>query len=368
MAAGTVVTVSPPDPDFAASHEGVTLAALGRMLAALTGYGLAGEYAPGLVYQAPVYFLPKHTLVHEEARALGIRGVDDLFGGVVPHALLATKVITHELVDEAAAAPEGWSPALARAVREAVLPGFTAFSLPDAFRAGVQLLAQGPVRLKDPQSAGGRGQAVIESAAQLERLLQTLESAALARHGLVLERDLRTVQTVSVGQIAVGGLVAAYHGRQRTTVDNDGCIVYGGSDLTVVRGDFATLLALELADEIRTAILQAMQYDRAAIAHPRMVLSRRNYDVAQGVDAAGRWYSGVLEQSWRAGGASGPELAALLMLRAEPTRLRVRVSSVEAFGSGLEPPPGALVHFQGVDRLRGPMTKYTLVHDDETAP
>jgi hypothetical protein len=65
----------------------------------------------------------------------------------------------------------------------------------------------------------------------------------------------------------------------------------------------------------------------------------------------------VLEQSWRIGGASGAEVAALEAFRADPGLRAVRASTVEIYGEA-EPPPNATVYFQGVDERDGPMTKY----------
>ena len=95
----------------------------------------------------PVYLIPSDTLVGtERARALGIKGRDDLFGGVVPHAFTATKALTHLLVGPDAQAPPGWSCAFGRQVRDVVLSGFTAFTPEDAREAGGRLLRCGPVR------------------------------------------------------------------------------------------------------------------------------------------------------------------------------------------------------------------------------
>ena len=60
--------------------------------------------------------------------------------------------------------------------------------------------------------------------------------------------------------------------------------------------------------------------------------SRSNYDVAQGVDDEGVWRSGVLEQSWRIGGASGAEIAALQMFRDQPRLRWVQASTHEIHG------------------------------------
>ena len=79
-------------------------------MAALKGYAFGGQHEPQRHYSGPVYLVPSDTLVGlEAARALGVNGEQDLFGGVVPHAFVATKVITHPLVTERAQSPAGWS-------------------------------------------------------------------------------------------------------------------------------------------------------------------------------------------------------------------------------------------------------------------
>jgi hypothetical protein len=95
------------------------------------------------------YVVPTSTVVGiGHARSLGIRNEQDLFGGVVPYPFVGTKSITHPLVAPDARAPHGWSHAFGRDVRRAVLDGFSAFSVDDAVRAGRDLLARGPVRIK----------------------------------------------------------------------------------------------------------------------------------------------------------------------------------------------------------------------------
>jgi hypothetical protein len=360
---GGVVTYSPAAPDRAHSHEAATWAAISRTLAALKGYGFAGEYDSSRRYPGRLYFVPSDTLVGvEAARELGIRTEDDLFGGVVPFPFAATKAITHPLVEVDAEAPEGWSHGFAQRVRGAVLPGFTAFTLRGARGAAARLLELGPVRIKPARGSGWRGQSVAAGPAELEAALDAIDAAGLAHHGVVLEQNLTDVTTYSVGQVRVGGKLATYCGTQWATTDNRGAAVYGGSDLIVVAGDYDVLLGLEFAREARLAVAQARVYDAAATqGFPGLFASRRNYDVARGRDAGGRWRSGVLEQSWRVGGASGPEAAALDAFRADPGLRAVRAWCVEAYGTNKVPPAGAIVHFRGVDGRAGPITKYTLV-------
>jgi hypothetical protein len=194
------------------------------------------------------------------------------------------------------------------------------------------------VRVKPVRATGGRGQAVVSDAAALDAALGAVEAAELSEHGLVLEEDLAGVTTYSVGQVRVAGLVASYCGTQRLTPDNAGEAVYGGSELLVARGGFEALAGLGLPEEARLAVEQARIYDAAAAdCFAGMFASRRNYDVARGLDAEGRWRSGVLEQSWRIGGASGAEVAALEAFRAEPALRAVRAATVELYGRTCRP-------------------------------
>ena len=93
-----------------------------------------------------------------------------------------------------------------------------------------------------------------------------------------------------------------------------------------------------------------------------MFASRCNYDVAEGCDASGRQYIGVLEQSWRIGGASGAEVAALQALKDDPTLQTVCASTTEVHGPGVAVPEGAILYFSGVDDHLGPITKYAELH------
>ena len=363
---GVVVAYVPDQKAHASKHERITQAEFARRLAALKDYDVGGLYDPSEHYCGPVYFVPSNTLTAQQAAPLGIRGPDDLFGGVVPHAFVATKVISHPLVAPDAAAPPGWNPAFGAQVGDAVLPGCAVFSREDARRAGLRLLASGPLRIKPVRATGGHGQSVARDAAELQQRLDAMDSGEIESHGLVLEENLSDVRTFSVGQVMVGGLTATYYGLQRLTRNNRGAEVYGGSDLTVARGDFDDLLAQEPPPEVRLAIEQARRYNAAVIAcFAGFFASRNNYDVLLGRDAAGRLRSGVLEQSWRLGGATGAELAALEIFRSQPGRTRVRASAIEIFGESPPPPPHATVYFRGVDPRAGRLTKYTVIEPDD---
>lgn len=362
MPRGAVVTLANRARD--PKHEKAVHEHLAKRLAAVKGLTFLGEYDQAIEYSHPLYFVPSGTIIGTDAaRELGLDDEEDLFGGVVPQGFIETKAITHPLVRPDADAPRGWSRDFAARVSGSVLPGYSVFSLDDAREAGRRLLHEGSLRLKPVRATGGRGQERINTEQQLDDALEHVDAKEMAQYGLVLEANLEHVTTFSVGQIRVAGRTLSYYGTQRLTPDNSGETVYGGSDLVVSDGDFEALLKLDLPEKARLAVMQAQVYDDAASACFRgFFASRRNYDIAQGVDGRGRACSGVLEQSWRIGGASGAEIAALeTFIKGE--RGAVRASTVEVYGESQIVPPGATVLFRDEDADVGFITKYVVVED-----
>ncbi|VVQ36231.1 hypothetical protein PS943_04720 [Pseudomonas fluorescens] len=314
-------------------HEVETNRALARWLAQILGLKYGGSYDPERHNGRDLYLLPTQTLVGAAAaRQLGVKGPEDLWGGYVDHDFICTKAISHGLRNKNAHAPEGWSPLFSERVRSVVLDGLSVFSMDDARPAAEHLLYSGPIRIKPIHACAGRGQEVIKSLDQFDTILARSEAKALFTEGVVLEQDLDHVITHSVGQSFIGDTVLSYCGDQYLTEDGQGEQVYGGSNLLVVRGHYDDLLELELPDDVQLAIRQAQVFDRAADeAYPGFYASRRNYDIAQGVDSNGKQRSGVLEQSWRMGGASSAEVAALQSFVNDPGMRAIRVSSVETY-------------------------------------
>ena len=355
-----VIYLSRPD-DSLRTHEGTTLVAVADAIARLKHYRFAGRWDESHRQSGRIFFVPDETLLAPEARQLGIGSADDLFGGVVPYSFVRTKAITHSLVGGNAERPEGWSDVFAGRIRDVVLPGYTAFSVRDAEHAAAVLLTDGCVRVKKSLAAGGQGQQRFQTSAELTAALEKLPADELREYGLVLETDLADVATLSIGQVTLDDMTMTYHGTQRLTTDNEGRSAYGGSDLVCVRGGWSALDRLPLPHDIRHGVAQAKVYDEATCEYPGFMASRRNYDVGQGLDSQGRWRSGVFEASWRVGGATAAEVAALAAFMEDAAVDVINASSVLAFGEEIEPPPGARVHFKGDDPELGPMIQYSLV-------
>ena len=367
MTGGIVVQYPETRGDDPASHEAMTRAAMSRKIAKLKGYEFVEKYDPAMRGESHVYFVPDDTLTVAHARNLGIVSEDDLFGGVVPFPFVATKTITHPLVDADAYVPAGWSHRVSQRMQDVALPGYAAFSIADARRAGARMLERGAVRVKPARGIGGNGQFKVSDLAALEEVLERMDPTELAQFGLVIEQNLEDVTTYSVGSVHVSGQTVTYCGTQRLTTNSHGAEVYGGSDLLVARGNFDALLALDLGPEIELAVSQAREYDAAASdGFAGFLASRRNYDVVRGSDADGKQLAGVLEQSWRIGGASPAEMAAFEAFKTDSKLRAVRASSIEVYGEH-EPPPEAIVHFGGVDARVGRIVKYSLIEPYENA-
>jgi len=359
------IAVAFPCRPNAPPHEQASHDCLARKLAALLGLRFVEAYHPdrhmGL---EGIYYVPADTLIAtatsgHTAPLPGVRNEGDLFGGMAPHPFIGTKAITHPLAHARSKAPKGWSYQFGIAIKSAVLRGATAFTVGDALSAGEKLLSHGAVRVKAVNGTGGRGQCTVRDRAHLIEVVERHDPLELANAGLVLEEHLDDVETFSVGRVQVGGLVVTYVGHQELTRDNSGALVYGGSALRLVRGDWDALAALECTQAERKAIKLARIYDEAAFrCYPSLYASRRNYDVARGIDGAGKLRSGVLEQSWRAGGASFAEVCALEFFTAEPDARTVRAFTAERFGPDQQAPSSAQLIYQNKDPQVGWITKY----------
>lgn len=352
------------------SHEMASINFVAERIAALLSCSYVGEYKfnrnnQKIHHDSKFYFVPNETLLASEAVALGIDGPSQLFGGCVPYSFIADKCITHTLIDNASSFPVGWSNNFPESVRHVTLRGFTAFSKADALIAAEELLKYGELRLKAPLSRGGNGQRVVNTLDEAEVFLRTLDKESIADRGIVLENNLSDETTRSIGTVTIGTTQISYCGSQVTTFNSRGDSVYGGSSLRAVRGGFNNLLRLHWSKEEIIAIAQAMIYDFAAdTCFDGFFASRRNYDVAQGNDADNQFCSGVLEQSWRIGGASPAEIAAIESFAKDPELISVRTSCREVHAI-CDVPEKSAIYFRGPDDDVGHITKFVKVDEHE---
>ncbi|RXQ99132.1 DUF3182 family protein [Pseudoxanthomonas composti] len=344
-----------------APHEHASLMHFATRMAVLLGGRVDAQAQRG-------YFIPIETLTQEQAEAAGISEERQLFGGVVPMPFVATKLISHGLWPGGeGGAPQGWNPALGEALGEAVLPGYSVFTANDLQAAVEALLATGPVRCKLAHARGGNDQKVVTDAASLQAWMQALRAEDIAA-GVVVEIDLFPADTFSVGCVRVPGHEIAYFGTQRNIRTPRGSTVYGGSQLRVVRGGLEALKSAQLPNGGEEAVRCVQRYEAAIEqAYPAMFASRRNYDLVRGRDGEGRLRCGVLEQSWRFGGASMAEMLAMEALAVQAPPASVDAWTYETYDS--EPvPERAVVYFQGEVAGAGFLTKYAMVMPHGSQP
>lgn len=340
-------------------HKQVALANIGRKLANLKQCAFIDDPKFNEWSNCSgFYYLPSRTLSLDQAPAhVADWTVHDLLGGIVAHAFISTKLISHPLFEPEAVAPHGWSQDFPAQIRNYVLPGFSVFSADEFITAGQLLLEAGPLRVKAAYAEGGSDQCVLTNVKELVALCDQLPAEALTR-GYVLEENLADTRTYSVGQLWSDGHLISYFGEQRLTKDNNGHETYGGTTLEAVPGDW-NALQQHIADPAATQIiLAACEYDRCAHDILHITSSRRNYDVITGTDARGQVKTAVLEQSWRAGGATAAELLALEALTQDPSLVAVRAASYEMFGGMEFDDADIFISFRGDDPNEGPMTKY----------
>ncbi len=339
-------------------HERATLGWIAAQVARILELPFDG-FADALPSpQDDAFLVPQETLDAGAAARWGVVEASDLLGGVVPAAFVATKLITHGLVAADAAAPAGWNAALGAQLQAVTVPGFSVFAGGDLLRAAATLLASArAVRIKLADGIGGGGQFVVCDLDACRHRLGLLTPADLDA-GVVVEADVAQPATYSVGTLRLGGRSIAYVGTQGLGRDRLGRPVYGGSTLSVVRGGLPELLEVVHQPRLRRTVDMAIAYDRCAqAAYPQLVCSRRNYDVLWGRDAQGRPQGGVLEQSWRVGGATPAELAAFDLLDREPGITRVLASTVERHGP-VQVPAQAEVYCVLDDPRCGLITKF----------
>ena len=337
----TSVAIHGDDPRCA-PHEFGTLRFAAKRLARLFGARYV-EPADG-TGTGDRYWVPVSTLLQREAAALGIVDGSQLWGGIVADGFAATKLVSHPLWKGGTGAPERWIDIAP--IQCCTLPGYSVFCRSDAGEAGRELLREGSIRMKPSRERGGQGQAVVEDEAELAEWLSSVPPRIFSE-GLVVERHLARATTYSVGfSVLPGGHRIAYFGTQRDVAKPSGAVVYGGSRIAVVRGGLEALSTAVPHGDANAVACAAACYDALVRSAYGVVATRCNYDVLAGTDAAGRPHLGVLEESWRFGGASMAELLAIERFATQPDAQALVAETVESYAD--EPiPADAVLYWPG---------------------
>ena len=290
------------------------------------------------------YWVPVSTLLEHEAAALGIVDGSQLWGGIASDGFAATKLVSHPLWKDGSGAPERWIDIAP--IQCCTLPGYSVFCRSDAREAARELLREGSIRLKPACERGGQGQIVLGDEIELADWLSSTPPRIFSE-GLVVERHLARATAYSVGfSVLPGGHRIAYLGTQRDVTKPSGAVVYGGSRIAVVRGGLETLSAVVPHGDANAVVCAAACYDALVRGAYGVVASRCNYDVVAGTDSAGRPHLGVLEQSWRFGGASMAELLAIERFAMQPDAQVLVAETVESYAD--EPVPAdAVLYWPG---------------------
>ena len=338
-------------------HNVASVEALAARLCALTGRQLLPT-RQSFDENDETFFIPTFALVRQDG--IPEMPVDRFYGGIVHHGFMATKLVTHPHWHDHDNLPEGWTGHFAACLEDCVLPGFSVFSHRHALEAASVLLKKHKIRFKNPYASGGKDQKVIDTARALDDFLATVPDGDMA-NGLVVEENVENSTTYSVGQVQLENLVGSYLGRQYTSRDKDGNEFYAGSRLRVVRGGWDALLQLLQSPVACKIVENARRYDEAARQHLGLIASRSNYDVLVGPITENGVRCGVLEQSWRVGGASPAELLAMEKLMQDKTVTAVQAILRESYD---QTPPfrdDDFIVYAGADDFGRPLHKYTRI-------
>lgn len=312
---------------------------------------------------AACYYLPNQILLQDQAIALGIYSLNDLYGGVVPYEFLKDKSLTHPIYHISMNRPEGWNNQLGVYLKPYVLDGFSAFTTQDVLWAAQGMIDSGPIRLKLASTTSEQSHWVFSHHAEFIKFINQMQDHPLFKQGMVVEEDLRNTTTFSIGQTEIGGLLISYCGEHVLTTNLNGEKTYGGANLFVVRGNYNQLHDALTFPIHREALHLTRQYEQLIFeTFPLLYASRRNYTVLYGVNAKRQVRLGVLKPSWCMGNTSMAELLALEAFCATPKLKSIntwtRDHYVETFScltsSELahdldESPVGFIVKYAGVD-------------------
>ncbi|MCA9373577.1 DUF3182 family protein [Candidatus Peregrinibacteria bacterium] len=275
----------------------------------------------------PYYVLPT-PITKEQGVQHGMTSSADFYGAMVDHLQHADKGQLHQVVPEADNIPAHYSAEFARAVREVVLPGYTAYSKEDAIKAYLKLKKELPdknkIRLKDPSASDCDRQFVIESEDHLRAILDRIFHPFPFENGIVLEQNLNDVSTTTAGKVKVNGSTYQFIGNQVETsipTSKGGTkMVYGGGDL-LVTNDFLPQNMLT-PDQQELTLRIGHTYDAYSTLTPHV--SRMSFDMISGIDSQGNEIHGITDPTMRVGGNDPSVIEAMHYLNDSKTIVKAQ--------------------------------------------
>ena len=321
MRRGAVVTYALGAAGDRDSHEARTRTGIATKLAELKGFEFAGEYDRGTRYGGSVVFRAKRRAGGHRSgggarhprrgRSVRRRGPSCLRGDKGDHA---------SAVRRAGARSRGLGPGVPASGGRRGARRIRAFEPEDALRAGASLLERGPVRVKRATGIGGRGQYVVKGTDDLAEVLGAIDADELSTSGVVIEENLDEVTTYSVGQVRVG--------RSRRHL-----LRHAAADDATTGAQKSTAAPTCSSCEATSTRCCASRWRNPSGSRSRRPASTTPLPTraspgsslrgaittwCRGSMRADGSARGVLEQSWRIGGASGAEIGALEAFRADP--------------------------------------------------
>lgn len=260
-----------------------------------------------------VYYVLSKPIDFEVAYLLGIKSKDDFFGGVFEDKRQAAKHMLH--VGVGTDYPNYYSLEFAENVNDYVLPGFTVFSLEEAYIAYQRLrdLGYNSIRLKNPCCSDSQGQKTIGEVSEVDLFVQ--ESIGDLSEGMVMECALDDPNNLSVGCFELNGDTYCYVGFQSEVV-YQGRRCYGGTDMYVTKNNFDILKNVFETRSVPVDfrdIIEGFNVLRHSYNQIGAMITRFNIDYLYGfVD--GVLKSGFVDPSFRVGGATPGEIESVELL------------------------------------------------------
>lgn len=278
----------------------------------------------------PAYHFLPTPITQKQAEQAEIQSRSDFYGAIVEHMPHADKAQLHETIPHPDYTPHHYSLQFARAVREAVLPGYTAFTKEDTIKAyhllKKELDQHDHIRLKDPTSSDCERQFLITNEDQLRAVLEKNFHPFPTATGVVIELNLQSTTTTTGGKVIVGKQEYQFIGNQveTTTMDERGNTrnVYGGGNITVVKGPLNPYeYSFEEQDLAKRMSTTFHAYDELIPLHTRL-----SFDMVTGHTARGEKVSGITDPTLRVGG-NDPGIIEAMHSLTSPSVKKARVET-----------------------------------------